>query len=224
MVGRAAAWWSRRWACRTRASDVARACALLVVIATTLVGCAATRPSRIDDACVIFAEQEDWLEAAQKSYAKWGVPVALQLAVIHQESRFQSDVRPPRTKFLWIFPGPRPSSAYGYGQVLESTWDEYKDAAGGWFADRDDFEDVADFIGWYGAKGERRYGIPKTDPYAFYLSYHEGHAGYLRGTYKKKKRLKEVAQQVARLTRQYARQLGTCDSLRASRGGDSSSG
>jgi hypothetical protein len=173
-------------------------------------GCAATRPTRVDDVCAIFSEKPDWYEEANESYARWGVPVPLQLAVIHQESRFESDVRPPRGTFLWVFPGARPSSAYGYGQVLESTWDEYQDRSGGLFASRDDFGDVADFIGWYGTVGERRFGIPKTDPYSFYLAYHEGHTGYVRGTYKRKRRLQAIATEVARRTRRYARQLDSC--------------
>ncbi|MEW6271586.1 MAG: hypothetical protein AB1689_20070 [Thermodesulfobacteriota bacterium] len=172
--------------------------------------CAATRPSRPNDACAIFDEKPDWYEDARESYETWGVPVPVQLAVIHQESRFTADVRPPRTTLLWVLPGPRPSSAYGYGQVLESTWEEYQEERGGWFADRDDFGDVADFIGWYGARGERRYGIPRDDPYAFYLAYHEGHAGYLRGTYRTKPAVKRRAAEVARRARFYARQLGGC--------------
>jgi hypothetical protein len=212
VVRRTAAAGGRQATRGARATAATRVCSLLLLSTlATLAGCAASRPSRVDDACAIFAEQEDWLDDARKSYAKWGVPVPLQLAVIHQESRFEPDVRPPRGTFLWILPGSRPSSAYGYGQVLESTWDEYQDARGGVFADRDDFGDVVDFIGWYGSVGERRYGIPKTDPYAFYLSYHEGHAGYRRGTYRKKRRLLEVAEEVARLTRRYAGQLNACD-------------
>jgi hypothetical protein len=184
---------------------------LLLGLAWSAFGCAATRPTRPDDVCAIFAEKPDWYEDAHDAYAKWGVPVPLQLAVIHQESGFTSDVRPPRGTFLWVFPGARPSSAFGYGQVLDATWDEYQDKSGGMFADRDDFGDVVDFIGWYGSVGERRFGIPKTDPYAFYLSYHEGHTGYVRGTYKKKRQLQAIATEVARRTRRYERQLVACE-------------
>jgi len=185
-------------------------CATLLLLLGFVAGCAASRPARTDDACAIFADKPRWYEEARDAYAKWGVPVPLQLAVIHQESDFVSDVRPPRGTFLWIFPGARPSSAYGYGQVLDATWDDYRKAAGGTFADRDDFGDVVDFIGWYGSLGERRFGIPKTDPYAFYLSYHEGHTGYRRGSYKKKRQLQAIATEVARRARRYERQLDAC--------------
>jgi hypothetical protein len=184
---------------------------LVAAIALLTSGCSATRPSRLNDVCAIFAEQPDWLEDAQSSYEKWGVPVPIQLAVIHQESRFEADSRPPRGTFLWIFPGARPSSAYGYGQILDATWDHYVESSGSFFSDRDDFADVTDFIGWYGSLGERRYGIPKTDPFAFYLAYHEGHTGYVRGTYKRNARLLEVAGKVANLSRQYQRQLEVCE-------------
>jgi len=198
-----------------------RGALLLLCLATTGAGCAATRPTQLNDVCAIFSEKPDWYEEAHDAYVKWGVPIPLQLAVIHQESHFESDVRPPRTTFLWVFPGPRPSSAYGYGQVLDATWDEYQETSGGMFADRDDFGDVVDFIGWYGAAGERRYGIPKTDPYAFYLAYHEGHTGYLRGTYRKKRELQAIAAEVARRTQRYARQLGDCEISLSSAGGAS---
>ena len=70
--------------------------------------------------------------------------------------------------------------------------------------------------------GERRYGIPKTDPYAFYLAYHEGHKGYVRGTYRNNRELQQIADAVARRTRTYARQLGDCEpTLNARRKGGS---
>jgi hypothetical protein len=185
---------------------------LLAAVASGAAGCAATRPTQINDVCAIFNEKPEWYDEARASYAHWGVPIPLQLAVIHQESRFEADGRPPRGTFLWIFPGARPSSAYGYGQVLESTWDEYEESRGGISADRDDFGDVVDFIGWYGDRGERRYGIPKTDPYAFYLAYHEGQRGYLRGTYRRNAELLRTAVEVARRTRRYALQLDDCAS------------
>ena len=184
--------------------------AVLLGGALLAAGCSATKPSRPSDVCAIFEENPDWFEDAQSSYEKWGVPVPIQLAVIHQESSFEADSRPPRGTFLWIFPGARPSSAYGYGQILDATWDRYVESSGSFFSDRDDFADVTDFIGWYGSIGERRYGIPRTDPYAFYLAYHEGHAGYTRGSYKRKRKLLEVANKVAKLSRQYQRQLEVC--------------
>jgi hypothetical protein len=210
-------WWVE--AVRSRAAgDIAgrprrrsrRDLVFLACFAAAIAGCTASRPTRINDVCAIFDEKPEWYQQARDSYAKWGVPIPLQLAVIHQESRFAADDRPPRGTFLWIFPGSRPSTAYGYGQVLESTWDTYEASRGG-SADRDDFGDVCDFIGWYGSVGERRYGIPKTDPYAFYLAYHEGHKGYVRGTYRNNRELLQIASDVARRTRRYELQLEECE-------------
>lgn len=181
---------------------------LLVTLA--LVGCSAARPDRPHDLCSIFFENLDWYEASRDAYKQWGVPIPLQLAVIHHESGFDSDARPPRGTFLWIFPGPRPSSAYGYGQVLDGTWETYQDSTGEHFADRDEFEDVVDFIGWYGHHGEKRYGIPRADPYSFYLSYHEGHGGFSRGSHRGKVDVKNVARRVASLTKRYEAQYRRC--------------
>lgn len=183
---------------------------ILAVGALALVGCSATRPNRPGDLCAIFSEKPEWYEASREAYQDWGVPVPLQLAVIHHESGFHSDARPPRTKFLWIFPGPRVSSAFGYGQVLDGTWDTYQSSTGEHFADRDEFEDVVDFIGWYGHVGERRFGIPRADPYSFYLSYHEGHGGFSRGTHRGKSDVTRVAKGVAAQTRRYASQYQNC--------------
>jgi len=172
--------------------------------------CSATRPDRPNDLCSIFYERPEWYAAARSSYRRWGVPVPLQLAVIRHESGFDSDAKPPRTRILWLIPGPRPSSAYGYGQVLDGTWDTYQDSTGGTFADRDDFADVTDFIGWYGDVGERRFGIPRNDPYAFWLSYHEGQYGYARGTHRNKPSVLIVARKVDWLARTYESQYEAC--------------
>lgn len=172
--------------------------------------CAASRPTRPSDLCSIFAERPDWYEAARDSYRRWGVPVPLQLAVIHQESGFDADARPPRRWYLGFIPGGRPSTAYGYGQVLDSTWARYRSATGAHGADRDDFADVVDFIGWYGHVGEARHGIRKDEPYGFYLSYLLGHRGYLRGLARHRPAARRAAARVASRTRRYARQYRSC--------------
>ena len=64
--------------------------------------------------------------------------------------------RPGRSAAFLARQVPR-SSAYGYAQALEGTWDDYRKDTGRRGADRDDFADSSDFIGWYmhGAAGER---------------------------------------------------------------------
>ena len=36
-----------------------------------------------------------------------------------------------------------------FAQALDGTWERYKSETGREFADRDDFEDAIDFVGWY---------------------------------------------------------------------------
>ena len=133
------------------------------------------------------------------------------MAIMHQESRFQSDARPPRRKLLGFIPWSRPSSAYGYPQAKDGTWKDYKRDAGGFGADRDDFADAIDFIGWYNFKSTRRNGISPHDTYGLYLAYHEGHGGYNRGSYLNKQWLIDVARKVNRRANSYQSQLNSCE-------------
>ncbi len=119
---------------------------------------------------------------------------------------------------MWIFPGRRPSSAFGYAQALDTTWDEYRRDSGNSGADRDDFGDAVDFVAWYCARSSRLAGISKADAYSLYLAYHEGPGGFRRGTYRNKAWLVNTARKVARRAGRYRRQLAGCESSLA-RGG-----
>lgn len=176
-----------------------------------LAGCA-TGPSTLGDACVMLQERDDWYEAAQASYERWGIPISVQLAIIYQESRFRPDAEPPREWLLGIIPWFRPSSAFGYGQITDSTWAWYTEETNNWWAERDDFDDVTDFIGWYAHRSHRRLGISKDDAYSHYLAYHEGHAGYRKSSYRGKPRILEAARRVRRQARIYRTQLQKCRS------------
>ncbi|MDX1607360.1 MAG: hypothetical protein R3202_14300, partial [Candidatus Competibacterales bacterium] len=77
-------------------------------------------------------------------------------------------------------------------------------------ADRDDFADAVDFIGWYNRLSARRNGIPQSDPYRQYLAYHEGHGGYARGSWRDKPWLQAVARRVAASAARYRGQLRGC--------------
>jgi len=184
---------------------------MLALVCGLLVACASDPPRNLKNSCAIFDEKDDWYEYARDSYEKWGVPVHVQLAIIYQESRFRHDARPPREKLLWVIPWFRASSAYGYGQVKDSTWDWYRKSTGNRWADRDDFEDVVDFIGWYCNLSHRKLGISKWDAYNQYLAYHEGHGGWKRKTYRKKAWLQKVARKVEARARAYHAQLKRCE-------------
>lgn len=183
---------------------------LLAMLSLTS-GCATSPPRDIDDACEIFEEKDGWYDSTKDAYEKWGVPVHVQLAIIHQESRFRHDAKPPRQKLLGVIPWTRPSSAYGYPQSKDSTWDWYKDKTGNRWADRDDFDDAADFVGWYGNTSHRMLGISKWDAYNQYLAYHEGQGGFKRKTYRKKKWLIKTAHRVQGNARRYSTQLSRCE-------------
>ncbi len=183
----------------------------LLLAAMAMLSCSNNPPENISNSCDIFNEKGGWYSDAVDSYEKWGVPVHVQLAIIYQESRFVHDAKPPRKKLLWVIPWTRLSSAYGYGQIKDSTWDWYLQSTGNRWADRDDFGDVVDFIGWYGSISYRKLGISKWDAYNQYLAYHEGHGGFKRKTYKKKPWLMKVARKVDNRAKSYHTQLSRCE-------------
>ena len=131
----------------------------ILVVTLCVSGCSTSPPRNIDNSCEIFFEKDDWYDDAKDSFEKWGVPIHVQLAIIHQESRFIYDAETPRDYILWVIPWGRISDAYGYAQVKDSTWDWYIDKTGNNGADRDDFDDAVDFIGWYGNMTHKKLGV-----------------------------------------------------------------
>lgn len=198
---------------RSTARPRARRGLALVVLASILAagGCASSPPENVENICGIFEEKRRWYKAARKSEKRWGTPIHVQLAIIRQESSFRFDAKPPRTRILGFIPWTRPSDAYGYAQALESTWKAYKDDTGRRFADRDDFADAIDFVGWYTDLSARTVGISKWDPYNQYLAYHEGQGGWRRRTYRNKGWLKDTARRVDHRARAWGEQLRRCE-------------
>ncbi|MEM9533800.1 MAG: transglycosylase SLT domain-containing protein [Pseudomonadota bacterium] len=175
-------------------------------------GCATAPPADPDNICAIFSERPKWYKAALKSTKRWGTPVHIQMAIMHQESRFVADAAPPRKRLLGVVPLGRKSSAYGYAQVKDETWKWYQREAGGRGADRDSFADAIDFVGWYTDVSRRQLGLSKWDPYGQYLAYHEGHGGYERKTYASKAWLIAVAKKVDFRAREWGAELKRCES------------
>src|SRR5688572_32851412 len=94
---------------------------LATLALTALNGCVSNdRPDSPGDACAIFQQNSGWWRSVKRAEDRWGAPPELQLAIIRQESGFRHDARPERGRFLFIFPGRRPSSAHGYAQALNS--------------------------------------------------------------------------------------------------------
>jgi len=183
---------------------------ILVSLTLLLTSCVKHAPSNIENVCHMFREYPQWYRDAKDVERRWKVPVPVQMAIVHQESKFEASARPPRTKFLWVIPWKRPSTAYGYAQALNGTWKEYKRDNGGLFSSRDTFGDGVDFIGWYANGAYRKAGVTRNDAYSLYLAYHEGVGGYQRKSYMKKPWLIQVARKVKAKSQLYTMQLNSC--------------
>jgi len=167
-------------------------------------------PRNLDNACSIITQKPDYLKAFKAAERRWGVPVHVQMATIYHESRYRSDARTPHKYVLGIIPMGRVSSAYGYSQALDGTWEEYQREAGRRSSKRDRISHAADFIGWYMNKSNEKNGIALTDARNQYLAYHEGHTGYARGSYRSKSWLLGVANKVQARANMYQTQLASC--------------
>ena len=182
----------------------------MLSVALIISGCASSPPDDVDNVCEIFREKSGWYKDAKKSRARWDAPISVMMAIMHQESRFVATAKPPRKKIWGVIPGPRPSDAYGYSQAKDDTWTWYERSSGNYGADRDDFGDAIDFIGWYNDMSYRQNRIAKDDTFRLYLAYHEGHGGYERKTYRDKQWLVDVARKVDRKAQTYNAQLKSC--------------
>lgn len=174
-------------------------------------GCGAPRMD-IDDLCSIYRAHPQWEEGMAGVVERWGIPQEVIMAVIRHESSFQGEARAPRRHYLGFIPGERLSSAYGYAQALDRTWAEYQERTGNSGAERDEFMDAADFVGWYLNRTHRSLQLSRTDGYHLYLAYHEGHRGFLSEAYKRHPRLMEVATRVRETQQRYRQQIRQCRS------------
>ncbi|MBW7056136.1 lytic transglycosylase [Paracoccus bogoriensis] len=167
-------------------------------------------PRQLDNACAIAAERPAYMRAMRATERKWGVPVHVQMATMYQESKFIGDARTPHQYALGVIPIGRQSSAFGYSQALDGTWEEYQRATGNRRARRDNIRDATDFMGWYMHGSQQRLGLSKHDAGRQYLAYHEGRSGYARGSYNQKPWLIRVAGQVSQRSEMYRQQLAAC--------------
>jgi len=176
-----------------------------------MTGCTSSPPKNLDNICELMREKNDWYEEAADARDNWGTSIGTMMAMMHQESRFKAKAKPPRAKLFGFIPWFRSSSAYGYSQAKDSTWGDYQRGSGNYGADRDDFEDAIDFIGWYNSVSYKRCHIQRNDGYHLYLAYHEGHGGFNRKTFNSKAWLKVVAKKVSRRASRYDSQLKVCE-------------
>jgi hypothetical protein len=167
-------------------------------------------PRNLDNACSIVEQRPHYLSAMKRTERRWGVPVAVQMATIYQESKFIGNARTPVQYTLGVIPMGRQSSAYGYSQALDGTWDDYQKEHGGRGARRDSIDDATDFMGWYFKQTEEDLGISLVDAKNQYLAYHEGRTGYRRGSHNAKGWLLRISDEVADRAILYDAQLRSC--------------
>lgn len=182
----------------------------LVVLVASCGGGSYQAPRNLENACAIIGERPAYRRAMQATERKWGVPMHVQMATIHQESKFIGDARTPHQYALGVIPIGRQSSAYGYSQALDGTWEEYLRESGNRGAKRDDIRDATDFMGWYMHGTTQRLGVSKRDAAGQYLAYHEGRSGFARGSYRAKPWLVRVAGNVSQRSEMYRVQLASC--------------
>ncbi|MDP5334884.1 MAG: lytic transglycosylase [Paracoccaceae bacterium] len=190
-------------------SRLLRAFILLMVLAS----CGSrefSAPRNLDNACAILSERPNYARALRAAERRWGVPVAVQMATIYQESKFIGNARTPFQYTLGVIPMGRQSSAYGYSQALDGTWREYQVDQRRMSARRDRIDDATDFMGWYMNRSRERNGISLSDARNQYLAYHEGHTGFSRGSYNQKSWLLRIAGTVQDRAVMYDAQLLSC--------------
>jgi len=187
---------------------------ILLVVSSSLIlsGCFSTPAIEVRNICNLMDEEVSWYRAVKASEKKYGSPAHVQLAIMYQESRFASDAKPPREKIFGVMPWFRPTTAYGFAQAKDETWEWYQLKTGNRDADRDDFEDASDFVAWYINQSNKLSGIAKSDTYNQYLAYHEGHGGFNRKSYLAKDWLMKVAKGVENNAKRYEQQLNQCAS------------
>ncbi len=186
---------------------------LRVAVLVLLAGCGGgdqKPPRNLDNACSVLKQRPKYERAMKRTERRWDVPMHVQMAIIYQESKFDGDARTPLRFALGVIPMGRQSSAFGYAQALDNTWDEYRRQTRNRGAKRDDINDATDFIGWYMNKTREKNGVQLWDARNQYLAYHEGHTGFARGSYRSKGWLMNVASRVEDRSQDYRLQLNRC--------------
>ena len=169
------------------------------------------QPSNTANLCTIFAEKGYWYRHALNAEKKWDIDKTILMSVIKQESSFVRTARPPRTRILGLIPWRRPTTAYGYSQAIDETWNDFKERTSRSRANRTNFRDSVDFVGWYLNMAATNTNVQRTDARSLYLTYHEGLSGYESGNWRNNKQLLVAATKVSETAQQYQTQLDDCD-------------
>jgi len=184
----------------------------IITLAIILVACSSPPPRHQLNVCKIFRQYHSWYWDAQTTQRRWGIPISVQMAIIHQESHFRDSAEPPHKKILGFVLWLRPTTAEGYAQALDATWRLYLRDTHQRSARRSDFAKATDFIGWYANVFHREAKIPRRNAFALYLAFHEGIKGYQQNIYLRKPWLIKVAHHVQEVADIYHHQLIQCQS------------
>lgn len=148
--------------------------------------------------CQVIKVHPSWYKDAKAVQKKYGVPVYVQLAIIHEESHFKANARNPH------------SSAFGYAQAVNQIWTTYKASSGNSKDVRNNFADATKFIGWYAQRMHKQINVSPKSAYELYLAYHDGAGGYLSDMHKKYDSTKRLADHVQQVAGQYKEALIAC--------------
>lgn len=169
------------------------------------------QPSNTANLCMIFAEKSYWYRHAVNAEKRWNIDKTILMSVIKQESSFVRSARPPRKRILGIIPWKRPTTAYGYAQAIDETWNDYRERNKRPHANRTNFRDAIDFVGWYLDMAAKTANVARDDAKNLYLTYHEGITGFQEGKWRNKKKLLVAATKVDDNAEVYEVQLENCD-------------
>lgn len=158
--------------------------------------------------CHVIKSNFGWTRSIKSASRRHDVSPGLLLSIIYHESGFQNQARPKPSKILGFIPW-QVSTAYGYGQIKNETWDWYKSHNPGWFQSRTNFSDTLDFIGWYYQLFLKKSSTNLVHR-DFYLAYHEGLGGYSRKSYEGNSWLIDKANKVALRAELYNEALREC--------------
>lgn len=167
-------------------------------------------PIHQDNLCQLFQDHPGWYFHARQAEKKWGVPVSVQMAIIHRESHFRADAKPPHRWVLGFIPWRRVSTAEGYMQATNSTWQWYLKEQHLKSASRSNFTNAVDFIGWYTHHAHQSNAIAMNDAYHLYLAYYLGLGAYHSHAYADNTWLLNTATGVQEQANRYHRQLMSC--------------
>ncbi len=186
---------------------------IIVTLPLALSACA-TPPRHINNVCAVFDQRDGWFNNWQRTAygvsTKYGIPVPILMATIRKESGFNAYARAPRKYLLGFIPWGHVSSATGFSQALDGTWDQYRHDTGNVMARRSSFVDAIDFVGWYYAKTATLLNIPRDDIYHLYLAYYLGWNAYQRGAWRDNPGLQRYARATAQMAENYAAQIQEC--------------